>query len=126
MTNLPPPFISYMPCSRETKVCVADESLSFIASQGSIRLSNMIVLQSVLHIPKLTCNLLYVSPLCKDSNCCLVFDAYLCEFQGSTLHMMIGNARLIENFNYFDDIWFEDKQPQALLGVCVQSPCMIK
>ena len=79
MTNLSHFFISYTPCSRNKKVRSADGSLSSIVRQGSIRLSDKIVLQFVLQVPKLSCNLLSVSRLSKDSNC-HVFCAFLCEF----------------------------------------------
>ena len=79
MTNLPHLFISYTPCFGNKKVRIANRSLFSIAGQGSIRLSDKIVLQSILHVPKLSCNLLSVSCLSKDSNC-HVFCAFLCEF----------------------------------------------
>ena len=80
MTNLSHFFISYTPFSRNKKVRSADGSLSSIARQGSIRLSDKIVLQFVLQVPKLSCNLLSVSRLSKNSNCHVVFCASLCEF----------------------------------------------
>ena len=80
MTNLSHLFISYTPCSGDKKVSIADGSLSSIVGRGSIRLSDKIVLQSVLHVPNLSCNLLSVSRLSKDSNCRVVFGVSLCEF----------------------------------------------
>ncbi|RVW16188.1 Retrovirus-related Pol polyprotein from transposon RE2 [Vitis vinifera] len=68
-----------------------DRSLSSIVVQGSIRLSDKIVLQFVLHVPKLSYNLL------SDLNS----------------GMMIGSARLIDNLYYFDDNRFENKQAQG-------------
>ena len=126
MTNLSHLFISYTPCSGNKKVNISYGSLSSISMQGSIRLSNKIVLQSILYVPKLSCNLLSVSCLSKDSNCLVVFCASLCEFQDLNLGMMIGSARLIDNLYYFDDNRFENKQAQGLLVVFVQSLCMIK
>ena len=110
MTNLSHLFISYTPCSRNKKVCIADGSLSSITGQGSFHLSDKIVLQSILHVPKLSCNLLSVSRLSKDSNCYVVCCTSLCEFQDLNSGMMIGSARLIDNLYYFDDNWFENKQ----------------
>ncbi|RVX07774.1 Retrovirus-related Pol polyprotein from transposon RE2 [Vitis vinifera] len=71
-----------------------DRSLSSIVVQGSIRLSDKIVLQFVLHVPKLSYNLL------SDLNS----------------GMMIGSARLIDNLYYFDDNRFENKQAQGFIG----------
>ena len=57
MTNLFHLFISYTPCSENKKVRIVDGSLSSIAGQGPMHLSNKIVLQSTLHAPKLSRNL---------------------------------------------------------------------
>ena len=116
MTNLSHLFISYTPCSRNKKVCIADGSLSSITGQGSFHLSDKIVLQSILHVPKLSCNLLFVSRLSKDSNFRVVFCVSLCEFQDLNSGMMIGNARLIDNLYYFDDNRFENKQVEGFIG----------
>ena len=80
MTNLSHLFISYTPCSGNKKVNISYGSLSSIVGQGSIRLSDKIVLQYVLHVPKISCNLLSISRLSKDSNCHVVFGGSLCEF----------------------------------------------
>ena len=57
MTNLPHLFISYTPCFGNKKVRIVNGILSSIAGQGSMHLSNKIVLQSALHAPKLSRNL---------------------------------------------------------------------
>ena len=54
MNNLSHLFISYTPCYENKKARIANGSLSSIVGQGSIRLSDKIVLQSVLHVPKLS------------------------------------------------------------------------
>ena len=54
MTNLSYLFMSYTPCYENKKARIANGSLSSIVGQGSIRLSDKIVLQSVLHVPKLS------------------------------------------------------------------------
>ena len=68
----------------------------------------------MLHVPKLSCNLLYVSKLTKDSNCCVVFFDSHCEFQDRNLGMMIGSASLRESLYYFDDYLSRNKQAQGL------------
>ena len=90
--------------------------MSSIAGQGSIRLSDKIVLQFVLHVLKLSCNLLFVSCLSKDSNFRVVFCTSLCEFQDLNSRTMIGSARLIDDLYYFDDNRFENKQAQGFIG----------
>ena len=116
MTNLPHLFISYTPCFGNKKVRIADGSLSYIARQASIHLSDKIVLQSVLHVQKLYCNILSVSRLSKDSNCHVVVCASLCEFQDLNSGMMFSNARLIDNLYNFDDNRNENKQAQGLIA----------
>ena len=59
-------FHTYNPCSGQEKICIADGSYSTIACNGLINLSINISLKNVLHVPKLTCNLILVSKLSKD------------------------------------------------------------
>ena len=80
MTNLSHLFISYTPCSENKRVRIADGRLSSIAGQDFIRLSDRIILQSILHVLRLSCNLLSISLLSKDSNYHVVFYASLYEF----------------------------------------------
>lgn len=81
MTSLSNLFDLYNPCSGSEKVRIADDSFSSIASKGLIKISKSIDLQSVLHIPKLTGNLLSVNKLSKDSNCRITFFDSYCLFQ---------------------------------------------
>lgn len=69
MTNYSNFFESYIPCPDNKKVRIADGNFSPIAGKGLIKISEGIDLKSVLHVPKLTCNLLSVSKLSRDSNC---------------------------------------------------------
>ena len=74
MTNFSNSFSSYSLCSgNEKKIRIADGSFSPIAGKGLIKLSEKIDLKSVLHVPKLACNLLSVSKLSRDSNCRVIF-----------------------------------------------------
>ena len=73
MTNLSKLFQTYVPCPGNQKIRIADGSFSPIAGKGSVPISKNITLKSVLHVPKLACNLLSVSKLCQDSNYCLIF-----------------------------------------------------
>ena len=61
-------FSSYTPCAGNIKVRIADGSFTPIACKGSIVLSNSITLKFVLYVPKLTCNMLSISKLIRDSN----------------------------------------------------------
>ena len=71
--------------------------------------------------PKLSCSLLSVSCLPKDSNCHIIFGASGCEFQDLNIGMMIGNARMIEDFYYFDENHAKNKQAQGFIGNVVHT-----
>ena len=73
MRNLSKLFQTYVPCPGNQKIRIADGSVSSIVGKGLIPISEKITLQSVLHVPKLACNLLFVSKLSKDYNCCHLF-----------------------------------------------------
>ena len=66
-------FDSLSPCFGYLKVRITDGSLSPIASKGLV-LSKNIELKSILLVPKLPSNLLYVNKLTRDSNYCLKFS----------------------------------------------------
>ena len=68
MTGLSHFFSSYTTCASNIKVRIADGSFTPIACKGSIVLSNSITLKFVLYVPKLTCNMLSISKLIRDSN----------------------------------------------------------
>ncbi|KAJ9689184.1 hypothetical protein PVL29_014710 [Vitis rotundifolia] len=67
MTNSSNMFESYSPCPRNKKVRIAYGNFSPITGKGLIQISEGIDLKSVLHVPKLTYNFLYVSKLSRDS-----------------------------------------------------------
>jgi hypothetical protein len=69
MTGLSSLFQTYSPCPGNKKIKIADGSVSPIAGEGKIPLSTHIDLKNVLHVPKLSYNLLSVSKICEDSNC---------------------------------------------------------
>ena len=103
MTSISSLFQTYVPCAGHQKVKIADGSLSSIAGKGSIKLSDNLILKSVLHVPNLSCNLLSVSKLSQDSNCSVVFYPTKCEFQDMVTEKMIGSARMRDGLYYFED-----------------------
>ena len=82
--------------------------------KGLIKISENINLKSILHVPKLACNLFSVSKISKDSNCHITFFETHCEFQDQNSRRMIGNARIIEGLYYFDELSFGNKKAQGL------------
>ena len=94
-------FTTYSPNAVNSKIRIADDSLLPVAGKGSICLSNSIILESVLHVPKLSCNLLFVSKLTKASNCCAKFLPSYCVFQELSSGKTIGSAKECEGLYYF-------------------------
>ena len=96
-------FFSYSPCAGNKKVKLVDGSLSAIAKMGTIKLTSLITLHDVLHVPNLSCNLLSISKFTSDHQCRANFYSSYCEFQKLTTGRMIGNAKEKDGLYYFDD-----------------------
>ena len=58
-------FSTYSPCGCNLKVKIPYGTLSPIAGKWSIRISEYITLNPVLHVPNLSCNLLFIFQLTK-------------------------------------------------------------
>ena len=117
MTNSSNMFESYSPCPGNKKVRIANGNFSPIAGKGLIKISEGIDLKSVLHVPKLTCNLLSVSKLSRDSNCCVIFYESHCIFQDQSSGKTIGSARIINGLYYFEDNLPSNKIAQGLSSI---------
>ena len=63
-----------------------------MAGKGSVILLNSFRSLSVLHVPKLTCNLYSISKVLKDLNCVIKFFPNHYEFQEMETGKMIGRA----------------------------------
>ncbi|KAJ9693491.1 hypothetical protein PVL29_012321 [Vitis rotundifolia] len=117
MTNSSNMFESYSPCLENKKVRIADGNFSPIAGKGLIKIFEGIDLKSVLHVPKLTCNLLSVSKLSRDSNCCVIFYESHCIFQDQSSGKTIGSVRIINSLYYFEDNLPSNKIAQGLSSI---------
>ena len=104
MTDAHHSFSTYSPCAGNLKIKIADGTLSPFASKGSIRISESSTLNPVLHVPNLSCNLLFISQLTKKSNCSAKFLPSYCIFQDLSLGKTIGSAKEHEGLYYFDEI----------------------
>ena len=91
-------FSSRIPCLGNSKVRIADGSLSTVAGKGTIKLENCLTLFSVLHVPNLKCNLLSVSKFTKDTNCVAKFGGFKRLFSNPILGRMIGNAKNMRGY----------------------------
>ncbi|KAI3450102.1 hypothetical protein Pfo_006767, partial [Paulownia fortunei] len=110
MTGASDLFTSYTPCPSNSKVKIADGSLSTVAGKGSIKLSNHLTINSVLHVPNLTCNLLSVNKLTLEHNCVAKFFPSMCQFQEISSGRTIGSARMSERLYFFDEEVTGDRQ----------------
>ena len=72
-------FHSYLPSSILNKVRIVDGSFSPIAGKGEIALTLTLTLNSVLHVPKLSCNLFSVSKFTQTNNCVAKFFPSYCK-----------------------------------------------
>ena len=116
MTTLSSLFKTYSPCSGSEKIRIADGTFSTIAGKRDITLSKNIDLKNVLHVPKLTYNLLSVRKICTDSHCSVKFFNTHCVFQDRTSGKMIGSAKIMDGLYYFENN-FKNKEAQGLSGM---------
>lgn len=66
MTGSSKLFSSYKPCVGNKKIKIANGSFSAIAGKGSVFISPFLTLYNVLHVPNLSCNLLFISKITHD------------------------------------------------------------
>ena len=86
-------FVSYSPCPSNKKIATADGTLITVAGQGDVVINQNLALKNVLHVPKLSTNLVSIHKLRKDLNCMVTFSSTLCKFQEKNTETMIGLAR---------------------------------
>ena len=71
-------FSSYFPLSDNEKVKTTYGTLSSIAGKGTVVLHHLITLQNVLYVPKMSCNLIFVRRLTRDSQLRLIISHFDC------------------------------------------------
>ena len=81
---------------------MADGSFSSIVGKGSVQISPILFLKSVLHVPNLSYNLLSIGKLTKDLNCSVIFTSTGCIFQDSVTGKMIGHVELKDGLYYLE------------------------
>ena len=74
-------FSSYIPSSSNHRVKFDDGSYSLVAGIRTITINPEISLQSVLHVPKLSCNLISISKITKEFGCMVNFHLLLVFFK---------------------------------------------
>ena len=93
MTNFSKVFSSYIPCPRNQKIKIVDGTIAIVTGQGDVFLTSSLTLRNILHIPKLSVNLLSIPQITKDLNCLVNFTQSGCYFQGLLIGKVIGHAR---------------------------------
>ncbi|RVX10878.1 Retrovirus-related Pol polyprotein from transposon TNT 1-94 [Vitis vinifera] len=114
---------NYKPSNGHSSVHIADGSKSKIAGTGSIKLTKELYLDSVLHVPNLDCNLLFISKLARDPQCVTKFYPNSCVFQDLKSGKMIGSAELCSGLYLLPCGRFSNQVSQAS---CVQSQSLLE
>ena len=70
-------------------VALPNGAYTIAQEQGSVTLDTGIKLNNVLFVPKLNCNLVSISKLCKELNCAVTFFDDCCVIQDRTLRTLI-------------------------------------
>ena len=86
-------FSSYTTLSGKPYITVANGSTTPINGRGNIHLQPSFPLKNVLHVPKLSNNLLSIQKITQDLNCAVVFFPSHCVFQDLVTGKTIGIAK---------------------------------
>jgi hypothetical protein len=113
MTSCSKLFSSYSLCAGNKKVKIIDGSLSVIAKIETIKLTSLLTLHDVLHVPNLSCNLLFISKITSDHQCQANFYSSFCEFQELTTGRMIGSGKEKVVLYYFDNRHHSSRRCQS-------------
>jgi len=88
------------PCS----VGLLDENNIVATKEGSIIFGSDFVLENVLYVPGLSCNLISVSQLINHSNCTIQFTHNMCVIRDRTSRKLIGDGECRDRLYYFKGI----------------------
>ena len=102
MTNTSNVFFTYSPCPSNRKIATADGSLTTVAGVGNVQISPLVTLKNVLHVPKLSTNLISVQKLTQDLSCNVIFHNNHCVFQDKDSGEMIGHAKEQDGLYYLE------------------------
>ena len=87
-------FSQFYPSRSHHTVRIANDSHAKVVGKGTIQLSEILTLYSVLFVSSLDCNLLSIRTLNKDLNCETKFLVNSSVFQDLESERMFGNAEL--------------------------------
>ena len=92
-------FVTYNLCPSNMKIKIVDSSFTTVVDQGSVTLFPFLLLKNVLHVPKLSIDLLSIHQVTKDLDCKVTFYPTYCVFQDQVMGKTIGHDK--ENGLYF-------------------------
>nr|KYP51529.1 hypothetical protein KK1_026556 [Cajanus cajan]KYP51539.1 hypothetical protein KK1_026566 [Cajanus cajan] len=104
MTPLPKHFSTYSLCPNNKKISTADGTLITAAGQRDVQITPTIILKNVLHVPKLSTNLISIQKLTKDLVCNVIFHSNSCILQETKLGRTIGHAREWNDLYYMEEL----------------------
>ena len=120
MTHSSKFFSTYSPCPSNKKIATADGSLATVAGTGDVQINPSITLKKVLHVPKLSTNLVSVQKLTQDLLCNVVFYNSYCVFQEKDSGRTIGHARERDGLYYLEEPTrsnvFKSRFPNSLMS----------
>ncbi|XP_019054438.1 PREDICTED: uncharacterized protein LOC109115183 [Nelumbo nucifera] len=102
MTHISTIFSSYQLCYGRDRVSTTDGSHVPIAGKEFVKITNSISLPSVLHVPRLSTNLLSFSSLTKNLNCSVIFSLGHCVLQDLISKRTIGSDREVNGIYFLD------------------------
>ena len=93
MTSKSQLFNTYTPSPSNKKIAVANGSLATVASFEDIYITPTFILKNVLHVPKLSANLVSIQKLTHDLKCYAIFFPSYCVLQEQGSGRRIGLAK---------------------------------
>lgn len=89
MTHFSHNFTTYAPCPSNRNIAIADGLLTTIEAIGNIKINPSFILKNILHVPKLSINLVSINELSHYTNCNITLFSYQFVFQDEDSRMMI-------------------------------------
>ena len=123
MTHTCNNFLTYSPCSSSKKIATADGSLATIAGIGDVKISPLMTLKNVLHVPKLSTNLISIHKLTQDLYYTVIFHNNYCIFQDKDSGRMIGRAREKDGLYYLETP-SQNSLPYSLSSLSLEQPSL--
>ncbi|KAL6347733.1 hypothetical protein AAG906_026262 [Vitis piasezkii] len=93
MTSKSQLFHTYTPSPSNKKIAVVNGSLATVAGFRDIYITPTLILKNVLHVPKLSTNLVSIQKLNHDLKCYAIFFPSYCVFQEQGSRRRIGLAK---------------------------------